>query len=913
MDDQNVSKNFSPLEPKNVAENASPVGSQIVSQVISHYRIHEKLGAGGMGVVYKAEDIRLGRLVALKFLPDSSVRDPRALERFKREARTASALDHPNICTIYEIDDDQGRPFIAMQLLEGQTLRDRIGEHPVPLGTLLDWALQISDALQAAHAKGIMHRDIKPANVFITAERGQAKILDFGLAKLTAVDLTGSGEATLSATGPLTHTGAAIGTVAYMSPEQARGEALDARTDLFSFGVLLYEMATGRQAFSGPTWAVTVYAILGQAPMSLNESMPGLPQRLQEIIDKCLIKNRDLRYQSAAEIHRDLLRLKKDFESGKSLKSVRVATTWSPRRKLQLAMAVAAVLALAAAIVWGPRILRRWATSVVGPAAQSASGVPEHVVPERKSIALLPFATVAVGTAENEKLMAFGKGLLEDVAAKLSQLSATHDLEVVPARTLEDKKVTTLADAQKEFGVNLGLTVSLEQANDLFRASYSLTDAKSGRNLAGAQITAPVSDLFAIEDQIANGVATALQISLRSEEKQALGAHSTSQPEAYQYFVQGRGYLQDSGKPENLTSAEIVFKQALKIDPNFGQAEAGLGQTYWLTYRLTKQKQWIASAQEACTKAVDLGNAGAEGHMCLGLLEDGTGQYEKAAEQFQQAVQLEPANDRAYTSLAGAYRHLNQPDKAEETYKRAISVRPQYWRGYSYLGAFYFAQAEYEKAAAEFRRATELAPDSYDAFNNLGAALLYDGKDDDAARAFERSIAIRPSLNAYNNIAVAQFHLHRFKESVENFKEALKIDASDYQKWGNLGDSQYYGGDTTQAMDSYRKAIGLAEQQLKVNPRDAGVLGDLASYYSMLGDRKQAVSYLDRSLQLGQGDKELLLNAAVVYNQLHETGPALEWLEKALAAGYSRSVVATGAPFDNLHDNPRYQALMQQK
>jgi serine/threonine protein kinase/Tfp pilus assembly protein PilF/TolB-like protein len=886
---------------------------QIVSQVISHYRIHEKLGAGGMGVVYKAEDIRLGRLVALKFLPDSSVRDPRALERFKREARTASALDHPNICTIYEIDDDQGRPFIAMQLLEGQTLRERIGDHPVPLGTLLDWALQITDALQAAHAKGIMHRDIKPANVFITSERGQAKILDFGLAKLTAVDLTGPGEATLSSTGPLTHTGAAIGTVAYMSPEQARGESLDARTDLFSFGVLLYEMATGRQAFSGPTWAVTVHAILGQAPVSLNESMPGLPQRLQEIIDKCLIKNRDLRYQNAAEIHHDLLKLKKDFESGKSLKSVRVATTWSPQRKLRLAMAAAAVVVLASTIVWGPRVLRRLAISAVGPASQSGSLVPERLVSERKSIALLPFAAAAGNAAQDQKMTAFGKGLLEDVAAKLSQLSANHDLEVVPARTLEEKKVATLADAQKEFGINLGLTISLEQANDLFRASYSLTDAKTGRNLAGAQITAPVSDLFTIEDQVANGVADALQISLRSEEKQALGAHSTRQPEAYQYFVQGRGYLQDSRKPENLTSAEIVFKQALKVDPNFGQAEAGLGETYWLRYQLGKQKQWIAPAQQACTKAVDLGNAGAEGHMCLGLLENGTGQYEKAAEQFQQAVQLEPANDRAYTSLAGAYQHLNQPDKAEDTYKRAIAVQPQYWRVYSFLGSFYIAQAEYDKAAAQFQHSTTLDPDSYVAFDNLGAAFLYAGKDAEATQAFEKSIALRPTRDAYSNIAVAQFHLHRFQESVQNFKQALKLDDSNYQTWGNLGDASYYGGDTASATESYRKAIALAEQQLKVNPRDAGVLGDLASYYSMLGDRTQALSYLDRSLQLGQGDKELLLNAAVVYNQLRETGTALEWLSKALAAGYSRSVVATGAPFDNLHDNPRYQALMQQK
>ena len=510
-------------------------------------------------------------------------------------------------------------------------------------------------------------------------------------------------------------------------------------------------------------------------------------------------------------------------------------------------------------------------------------------------------------------MSAFGKGLLEDVAAKLSQLSANHDLEVVPARTLEDKKVTTLADAKKEFSVSLGLTLSLEQAEDLVRAAYSLTDAKSGKNLAGAQITAPVSDLFTIEDQVANGVASALQISLRSDEKQAFGAHSTSQPEAYQYFVQGRGYLQDWRKPENLTSAEIVFKQALKIDPNFGQAEAGLGQTYWLKYQLGKQKQWIAPAQQACTKAVDLGNSGAEGHMCLGLLEDGTGQYEKAAEQFQQAVQLEPANDRAYTSLAGAYQHLNQPDKAEETYKRAIAMRPQYWRVYSFLGGFYIAQAEYDKAAAMFRRSTELDPDSYLAFNNLGGALLYAGKDNEAAQAFEKSTEIRPTRDAYSNLAVAQFRLHRFQESVRNLKQALKIDDSDYQKWGNIGDAYYYGGDTASAMESYRKAISLAEPELKVNPRDPGMLGDLASYYSMLGNRKQALSYLDRSLQLGQGDKELLFNAAVVYNQLHETGPALEWLEKALAAGYSRSVVATGAPFDNLHDNPRYQALMQQK
>jgi len=871
-------------------------------QTVSHYRILEKLGAGGMGVVYKAEDIRLGRLVALKFLPENAAVEAHALERFKREARTASALDHPNICTIYEIDEDQGRPFIAMQLLEGQTLRERIGDQPVPLGTLLDWGLQITDALQAAHAKGIMHRDIKPANIFITT-RDQAKIMDFGLAKLTLPDTGSSGDVTMSVSGPLTHTGAAVGTLAYMSPEQARGEPLDVRTDIFSFGVLLYEMATGKQAFTGPTWAVTVHAILGQAPLSLNESMPGLPHRLQEIIDKSLVKNRDLRYQTAAEVHADLLKLRQDVEAGKKIKTVRIAAVWSTRRKLQIAAGIALLIVIIAAVLWGPRLMRKLESSGRLAALQPASLVPEH-----KSLAVLPIAAVA----DDPKLTAFGKGLLEDVAAKLSQLSANHDIEVIPARTLEDKKISTLADAQKEFGVNLGLAVSLKQDGDLVRAAYSLIDAKTDKNLAADSVTAPVSDLFTIEDKLTSGIADALKINLRTEERQALGAHSTTLPEAYQYFVQGVGYLRLRAQREALDSAETVFKQALKIDPNYGPAEACLGETYWYLYDMTQQKRWIEQAQQACSNAINLGNAGAEGHMCLGTIENGTGEFEKAAEQFQQAVQLDPVNDDAYVKLAKAYQNLNQLDKAEETYKRRISLRPEYWRGYSSLGVFYVSQSEYDKAQEMFQKALSLKPNNYRDYSNLGAVLLYEGKDEEATRDLEKSIAIRPSYYAYENLGAAYLRLRKFDQAARNTQEALKLDDSDYQTWGNLGDAYYYGGNKSSGMDSYKKAISMAEQRLKVNPRDTDVLSDLARYWAMLGDHSKALDYLDRSL-VGKNDKELLFAAALVYNQLRETGPALEWLSKALAAGYSKSVVSGTPDFDNLHDNPRYQALMEQK
>jgi tetratricopeptide (TPR) repeat protein len=870
----------------------------MIGKTVSHYRILEKLGAGGMGVVYKAEDLRLGRLVALKFLPENAAVEGHALERFKREARTASALDHPNICTIYEIDEDQGHPFIAMQLLDGQTLAQRIGHEPVPLRQLLDWAVQITDALQAAHAKGIMHRDIKPANIFITG-RNQAKIMDFGLAKLSRTDLTGSTDPTVSMNAQLTHTGAAVGTIAYMSPEQARGEALDTRTDIFSFGVLLYEMATGKQAFSGPTWAVTVHAILGQAPLSLNESVPGLPHRLQEIIDKSLVKNREQRYQSADEIHADLLKLKRDVEAGKKIKTVRGATIWSPKRKFQVAGAVALVLIVSGAVLFRTRVRRWFAPTSVGVYVPSTSALPQH-----ESLVVLPMQA-----ADDPKLTAFGKGLLEDVAAKLSELSANHDLEVIPARTLEDKKISTLADAQKEYGVNLGLAVSLKQDGELVRATYSLIDTKTDKNLAADSITAPVSDLFSIEDKLTGGIADALKINLRTEERQALGAHSTTLPEAYQYYVQGLGYLQHRAERESLTSAAVVFKQALKLDPNYGPAEAAAGETDWYLYDMTKQKSWIDEAQQACSKAIALGNAGAEGHMCLGTIENGTGEFEKSAEQFQQVVQLDPTNDEAYSRLAKVYQNLNQLDKAEEIYKRRTEVRPQYWRGYSSLGAFYFSQAEYEKAQSMFEKSVALKPDSYRDFSNLGAVLLYEGKDEEATRALEASIAIRPSYMAYENLGAAYFRLRKFDQAARSTEEALKLSDTQYQTWGNLGDAYYFGGNKTNAAQTYKKAISMAEQQLKVNPRDTGVLSDLARYWAMLGDRPKALDYLNRSL-IGKNDKELLFAAAMVYNQLRETGPALEWLSKAFAAGYSKSIVGKDVDFDNLHGNPRFEALI---
>jgi serine/threonine-protein kinase len=384
------------------------------------------------------------------------------------------------------------------------------------------------------------------------------------------------------------------------------------------------------------------------------------------------------------------------------------------------------------------------------------------------------------------------------------------------------------------------------------------------------------------------------------------------QPAAYDYYLQGRGYLQALFKPENVTSAITMFDQSLKLDPNYGLAMAGRGEAYWRRYEDSKDKKWIASATSDCTRAVQLGNAGAGGHLCLGVLANGTGKYDAAVTEFRRAIELDPTTDEAYIGLAQTYTKLNKLEDAEKTFQRLILLRPQYYRGYSSLGTFYLQQAQYDKAAQMFQKASDLAPQSYGLLSSLGGAYLYLGRDADAITMFERSIQIRPSPAAYSNVGTAYFRVRRFADAARNYQESIKYNDSTYYLWGNLGDSYHFNGQQEEAKKAYRKSLELALPQLEVNPNDASLCGDVAGAYAMLGERDHALKYLDRSLELGHGDKDLLFNAATVYSALGEKGVALEWLSKSLSAGYSPSVVRAAPIFDNLRDNPAFQQLLQQ-
>ncbi|MFZ0911884.1 MAG: protein kinase [Candidatus Korobacteraceae bacterium] len=523
----------------------------MLGETISHYRILNKLGSGGMGVVYEAEDITLGRKVALKFLPEEMAKDAGMLARLQREARAASALNHPNICTIYAIEENRGQFFIAMELLEGKTLDQMLAEKPLTNEQIIEVALQICDALEAAHSKGIVHRDIKPANIFVT-NRNQVKVLDFGLAKLeasksTATDASGLPTTANTSDFGLTRPGTTVGTIAYMSPEQARGEPLDARTDIFSFGAVLYQMATRKMPFDGNTSAVVFSKILEYPPISPVHLNPGLPSQLEEIIDKALEKDRDLRYHTAAGMAADLRRLKRDTGSPRSA-AIAAKPKKESTRKMWAAIAAGLLIAAVGGSLYWARTKR---------ATGATSATPE-------TLAILPLANV--GDANNAYL---SDGVTKDIAAKLAQLP---NLQIESLTQAPDAKGSPAQSATRSV-----LSGSVVRSGDAVVVNTELVEAATHQSLWSHQYTANTSEIQALEGQIAADIAERAGIKLGWEERKALQTVKTTNPEAYLLYLQAR-YDLNRHTPEATTQARDLLNQALEKDANFAAAAQALAE-----------------------------------------------------------------------------------------------------------------------------------------------------------------------------------------------------------------------------------------------------------------------------------------------------------------------------------------------
>jgi serine/threonine protein kinase/TolB-like protein/Tfp pilus assembly protein PilF len=759
-------------------------------QVISHYRIEEKLGGGGMGVVYRAIDLRLGRSIALKFLPPDLVRDPGALERFQREARAASALNHPNICTIHEIDQFEGQPFIVMELLEGQPLKRMILGRPLSSPQILEIAIQIADALDAAHESGIIHRDLKPGNIFVT-KRGQAKVLDFGLAKLVPAPRQTPEEVGISALPTvsgmhLTSTGVALGTVAYMSPEQARGEELDRRSDLFSLGAVLYEMATGRLAFGGGTTAVVFEAILNRAPVSALRLNPELSPDLGWIAAKLLEKDRRLRYQSAAELQADLKRVKRDTESSgvPTFATPKSSVPW--RKPAWIAAAVVCLLLLIVVLLprnWRDRLL----------------GGPGRI----RSIAVLPF--VNAGADPNIEYLA--DGVTEGIIGSLSRVP---DLRVMARSTVFSYKGREI-NAQKvgkELNVDAVLVGRVAQRGDTLTIQTDLVGVSDGSELWGDQFNRKVSDLIAVQGDIAKEIYDNLRPRLTGGEATQVAKHDTENSDAYQLYLQGLFYW-NKWTEEGFRKAIDYFNQAVEKDPNYAQAYAGLADTYNFL--------------------------GESGYMAPHQV------WQNAKSAAMQAVKLDDSLPEAHISLALVRESYDWDwDGAESEFKRAIQLNSNSASGHQWYGDFLMRMGRFDEARMELKKAQDLDPLSLLTNTSLGRLLYFTRQYDAAAQQLTKTLDMDAKfVPAQHAIESAYAQNGKYREAIAQRQKVLTLS-------GNPDLAATIGQDfRTSGYPGVMKSwlAGLME----VSKRGYVSPYNIAQIHAQLGDKNQTLASLEQA------------------------------------------------------------------
>ena len=887
----------------------------LVGKLIGHYRIESLIGIGGMGEVYLARDERLGRKAALKLLPDSLTTDETQLSRFKNEARSASALNHPNILTVYEIGTEGNRQFIATEFIEGITLRASLADGRMNPHAALEIAMQVASALAAAHEAGVVHRDIKPENIMLRPD-GYVKVLDFGIAKLTEQTLTPDDHAVETTEALQTRPGLVLGTARYMSPEQARGQKVDARSDIWSLGVVLYEMVGGSPPFYGETPSDCIASILTREPPPLSGALPDVPLKLESILQKALRKNSDERYQTTKEMLADFRILKGELETDSSLPQTKARAqsivSKIKRHKRGVLLTLAMALLAAAAV------------------AYSFFFVAQAPLPNEKSIAVLPFENLS----EEKSNAYFADGIQDEILTRLSKIA---DLKVISRTSTQryKNKSQKLSEIAKQLGVANLLEGSVQKTNDQVRVNVQLIRAANDSHLWAETFDRGVTDIFSVESEVAKAIADQLRAKLIGQEEQVIAARPTDNPEAYDAYLRGLAYtLKTGNSPANTLASQKHLKEAVRLDPKFALAWALLSYVDALGYLTLTLQPTVAlreetgqAAETALTLQPNLGEAiMARGYYYYACLKDD----DAAVRYFEQARQFLPNSSQIPESLAYVARRRGQWDRSESYFNDAERLDPRNVSLLTQHAQSYMIVRRFPEALRKFDQVLDVIPNDLDTLGQKAGIAQAEG---DLPRAAALLAPLHPPADDTGALEIQVYQailerrpaqmISRLKEILAEPDPALGYNNGELRFW--LGWAQEVAGDHAGAEESWRQARTELEPFLKEQPDNYLLIGDLALVNMGLGDKAAAFALSEQAMTVLPLEKDVVDGPAPievlarVAAQLGEPDRAIAALQKLLSIP-SEGALAWRGPltpallrldpmFDPLRNDPRFQKL----
>ena len=878
-----------PSGPRSYVTSYQNVVLQVGDVLGNRYEILALLGEGGMGAVYKAKDREVERVVALKLIRPEMASNPSILARFKQELMTAHQVTHKNVIRIYDLSEADGVKFITMEFVEGSDLRQLYREQgKLPPDEAVDIIRQVCMALDAAHSAGIIHRDLKPQNI-MRDKSGRILVMDFGLAR--SVQSEG-----------MTQTGALLGTIEYMSPEQAMGKTLDQRSDLFAVGLIFYELLSGKMPFKAETAMASLLMRNQERAVPLADIDATVPAGLSDIVGRCLERDLERRYPSAAEIIADL-----DAWQGKRpvMASIIMQVPKQPRViPWNWLVPAATVLALSALFLAIPKTRHYLLPSA---ATGGRAGILNTSLPalsQGKFVAVMPFRVIG----DQASLGYLADGLGEAVSTKLFELKDVHLTS--PTETAKVDPKAPLPQVAKDLGVNLIVHGTVQGSSDNLRITVNLENLAEDRHWS-QEFTGVAGDLLTLEDQIFAKLVDALEAKPTDKEMAAVTAHPTENIEAYNFYLKGRNALSGTPDEKTIQAAMNFFGDALQKDPGFALAYSGLADANLQMYGQKKDKYWSERAVDAAKKAAQLNDKLPEVHFALGSAYAVTGQTVQAIAEDKRALDLAPNSDEAYRRLGNAYIANGQKDEAIKALEKAVELNSYYWYNLSALGNAYFRFGEMDKAVQAYQQVIQLEPGNPVGYSNLGAAYFTMGKYDDGIATFQKSLQIKPTADIYTNLGTGYFYLKRYPEALSMFEKSVEMNPEDETTMGNLADGYRIAGNTPKAQETYDKAISLGFKELRVNPRDADVAGRLALYYAKKGDTQQADVFVKRARAINPADASLIYTSAVVKTLGNQPADAVKELGVALQKGYPVKDATEDSEFTVLHSRPDYQALMK--